>query len=38
LSSHLIGTLLAILGVVCFSIRPVLVKVVYATASIRRRC
>jgi drug/metabolite transporter (DMT)-like permease len=30
LSSHLIGTLLAILGVVCFSVRPVLVKVVYA--------
>ncbi len=30
MSSHLIGTLLAILGVVCFSIRPVLVKLVYA--------
>ncbi len=30
MSSHLIGTLLAILGVVCFSVRPVLVKLVYA--------
>ncbi len=30
MSSHAIGTLLAVIGVLCFSVRPIFVKLVYA--------